>query len=122
MAAARIDAMRSTRETSPFAFKTSSPTYVYPRPAVLHTPAPIFTSGSALGLERSRWQLVTVVPRLDRATRSVEPRAPVAQWIEQRFPKPRAQVRFLSGALLRTRANRRDSSQLAVAAEWIGTR
>src|SRR6266849_6393563 len=28
-------------------------------------------------------------------------RAPVAQWIEQRFPKPRAQVRFLSGALLR---------------------
>ena len=26
-------------------------------------------------------------------------RAPVAQWIEQRFPKPRAQVRFLSGAL-----------------------
>src|SRR4051794_6581397 len=25
--------------------------------------------------------------------------APVAQWIEQRFPKPRAQVRFLSGAL-----------------------
>src|SRR3954451_20019024 len=26
------------------------------------------------------------------------PLAPVAQWIEQRFPKPRAQVRFLSGA------------------------
>jgi hypothetical protein len=26
--------------------------------------------------------------------------APVAQWIEQRFPKPRAQVRFLPGALL----------------------
>src|SRR5437868_2945669 len=26
-------------------------------------------------------------------------RAPVAQWIEQRFPKPRAQVRFLAGAL-----------------------
>jgi hypothetical protein len=25
-------------------------------------------------------------------------RAPVAQWIEQRFPKPRAQVQFLSGA------------------------
>src|SRR5215218_2314232 len=25
-------------------------------------------------------------------------RAPVAQWIEQRFPKPRAQVRFLPGA------------------------
>ena len=24
--------------------------------------------------------------------------APVAQWIEQRFPKPRAQVQFLSGA------------------------
>ena len=28
-------------------------------------------------------------------------RAPVAQWIEQRFPKPRAQVRFLPGALSR---------------------
>src|SRR3982751_3861050 len=28
--------------------------------------------------------------------------APVAQWIEQRFPKPRAQVRFLSGALLKS--------------------
>src|SRR5215471_16854009 len=26
-------------------------------------------------------------------------RAPVAQWIEQWFPKPRAQVRFLPGAL-----------------------
>ena len=25
--------------------------------------------------------------------------APVAQWIEQWFPKPRAQVRFLPGAL-----------------------
>jgi hypothetical protein len=31
--------------------------------------------------------------------RYASPRAPVAQWIEQRFPKPRAQVRFLSGAL-----------------------
>src|SRR5690348_11546702 len=29
-------------------------------------------------------------------------RAPVAQWIEQRFPKPRAQVRFLPGALTLT--------------------
>jgi len=28
-------------------------------------------------------------------------RAPVAQWIEQRFPKPRALVRFRPGALLR---------------------
>ena len=27
-----------------------------------------------------------------------DPRAPVAQWREQRFPKPRAQVRFLPGA------------------------
>ena len=27
--------------------------------------------------------------------------APVAQWIEQRFPKPRAQVRFLPGASVR---------------------
>src|SRR6266545_8292153 len=26
-------------------------------------------------------------------------RAPVAQWIEQRFPKPRALVRFRAGAL-----------------------
>jgi hypothetical protein len=26
--------------------------------------------------------------------------APVAQWIEQRFPKPRALVRFRPGALL----------------------
>src|SRR5262249_56690285 len=25
-------------------------------------------------------------------------RAPVAQWIEQRFPKPRAHVRFMPGA------------------------
>ena len=31
-------------------------------------------------------------------SRMVEPKAPVAQWIEQRFPKPRAQVRFLPGA------------------------
>ena len=30
--------------------------------------------------------------------------APVAQWIEQRFPKPRAQVRFLPGALSRRAA------------------
>ena len=29
----------------------------------------------------------------------VEPKAPVAQWIEQRFPKPRAHVRFMPGAL-----------------------
>src|SRR5579862_6180788 len=29
---------------------------------------------------------------------SRRPDAPVAQWIEQRFPKPRAQVRFLPGA------------------------
>src|SRR5439155_24162743 len=28
--------------------------------------------------------------------------APVAQWIEQRFPKPRALVRFRPGALTRT--------------------
>src|SRR5262249_12295246 len=27
------------------------------------------------------------------------PSAPVAQWIEQRFPKPRAHVRFMPGAL-----------------------
>ncbi len=27
-------------------------------------------------------------------------KAPVAQWIEQRFPKPRALVRFRPGALL----------------------
>jgi hypothetical protein len=29
--------------------------------------------------------------------------APVAQWIEQRFPKPRAQVRFLPGAFQSSR-------------------
>ncbi len=29
----------------------------------------------------------------------VEPNAPVAQWIEQRFPKPRALVQFRPGAL-----------------------
>jgi hypothetical protein len=29
--------------------------------------------------------------------------APVAQWIEQRFPKPRAQVRFLPGAFRSSR-------------------
>ena len=32
-----------------------------------------------------------------------EARAPVAQWIEQRFPKPRAHVRFMPGALSRSR-------------------
>ncbi len=31
--------------------------------------------------------------------------APVAQWIEQRFPKPRAQVRFLSGASNRVKSS-----------------
>ena len=45
---------------------------------------------------------------VDRATMPtngvVEPKAPVAQWIEQRFPKPRAQVRFLPGALARRAA------------------
>ena len=35
--------------------------------------------------------------RLDSRRRRA-PSAPVAQWIEQRFPKPRAQVRFLPGA------------------------
>ena len=34
----------------------------------------------------------------------VEPRAPVAQWIEQRFPKPRALVRFRPGASTLVRA------------------
>ena len=39
------------------------------------------------------------VDRADEPTNGlVEPKAPVAQWIEQRFPKPRAQVRFLPGA------------------------
>ena len=36
---------------------------------------------------------------LDRCLSTLARPAPVAQWIEQRFPKPRAQVRFLSGAL-----------------------
>src|SRR3954447_4510993 len=39
------------------------------------------------------------------------PLAPVAQWIEQRFPKPRAQVRFLSGALLRLDTDRPRAAQ-----------
>ena len=34
------------------------------------------------------------------------PAAPVAQWIEQRFPKPRAHVRFMPGALLLLAATR----------------
>ena len=49
--------------------------------------------------------------RTERPGRTTEPgdgelralswrRAPVAQWIEQRFPKPRALVRFRPGALL----------------------
>src|ERR1700694_4243704 len=42
---------------------------------------------------------VTVAEAPSVAKRTVKPNAPVAQWIEQRFPKPRAQVRFLSGAL-----------------------
>ena len=40
-------------------------------------------------------------PRLEQPSRHELPqaaRAPVAQWIEQWFPKPRAQVRFLPGA------------------------
>ncbi len=57
-------------------------------------------------------------PLADRAhgsLQSVVDTAPVAQWIEQRFPKPRAQVRFLSGALSgcrfsRGRRTRRDHS------------
>src|ERR687892_1961072 len=38
-------------------------------------------------------------PYARRPGATLPPRAPVAQWREQRFPKPRAQVRFLSGAL-----------------------
>jgi hypothetical protein len=38
-------------------------------------------------------------------TRMVEPKAPVAQWIGQRFPKPRAHVRFMPGALATSRAS-----------------
>ena len=37
--------------------------------------------------------------------------APVAQWIEQRFPKPRAQVRFLPGASIQAIS---DHSELAM--------
>ena len=44
--------------------------------------------------------------------------APVAQWIEQRFPKPRAQVRFLSGALTNSPAE----APLAVARPWFEPR
>src|SRR5207248_11593678 len=46
------------------------------------------------------------------------PRAPVAQWIEQRFPKPRAQVRFLPGASDReasSEAGSRDHRQVRAA-------
>src|SRR3982751_3213749 len=43
--------------------------------------------------------------------------APVAQWIEQRFPKPRAQVRFLSGAFIPTTP---DAAQIRANARFWG--
>src|ERR1700694_2305174 len=42
---------------------------------------------------------VTVAEAPSVAKRTVKPNAPVAQWIEQRFPKPRALVQFRPGAL-----------------------
>src|SRR4051812_12873246 len=37
--------------------------------------------------------------RFSRNPCKIGQNAPVAQWIEQRFPKPRAHVRFMPGAL-----------------------
>ena len=50
---------------------------------------------SALGHVQS---LTLPRPRSRREAALRLPRAPVAQWIEQRFPKPRAHVRFMPGA------------------------
>jgi hypothetical protein len=56
-------------------------------------------------LEHSRTQRVPLLDRehsasiLEKPTRYRFQPAPVAQWIEQRFPKPRALVRFRPGAL-----------------------
>jgi hypothetical protein len=48
------------------------------------------------------WELPSEAgPRLAR--RAIVTAAPVAQWIEQRFPKPRALVRFRPGALISTK-------------------
>src|SRR5690242_7435002 len=44
--------------------------------------------------------------------RMVKPKAPVAQWIEQRFPKPRAQVRFLPGASVAVTIGRTNSANV----------
>src|SRR5205823_1363672 len=53
------------------------------------------TSATARAIRcRSPWQPAR------RSGASLRGSAPVAQWIEQRFPKPRAQVRFLPGASL----------------------
>jgi DNA-binding CsgD family transcriptional regulator len=48
------------------------------------------------------------------------PSAPVAQWIEQRFPKPRAQVRFLPGALLPARTRFPNGRRVTAATTSMG--
>ena len=47
------------------------------------------------GQEESALEWIELPCGLNRMVKLI---APVAQWIEQRFPKPRAQVRFLPGA------------------------
>ena len=73
------------RRTNCPATAVTSWRYHPPRPGASRTPAAIS---------------VRVVPanQAHRSNAIVICRAPVAQWIEQRFPKPRAQVRFLPGA------------------------
>src|SRR5207249_9193087 len=59
-------------------------------------------------LEHSCTQHVSLLDREHDASILEEPAryrsqpAPVAQWIEQRFPKPRAHVRFMPGASVHT--------------------
>ena len=48
--------------------------------------------------------------------------APVAQWIEQRFPKPRAQVRFLPGAFGFSHANNDATWTLCTSTAVFATR
>jgi hypothetical protein len=55
-------------------------------------------------------------PILARRTRAAQcPAAPVAQWIEQRFPKPRAHVRFMPGALTARPVGKRNRHSRPVA-------
>ena len=76
----------------------------------------------SLHLRRPKY--INVQTRFPEESLHTQDSAPVAQWIEQRFPKPRAQVRFLSGACrprsclvvpgaARTGQNRANCSELA---------